>query len=112
MAMINGIPVILRKKKEVGKDDFNRPIYEYEDEVIENVLVTPGTSDDVVSATDLTGRKAVYTLAIPKGDTHNWENQIVVFFGVEWHTFGIPVEGIEENIPLYWNKKVMVERYE
>ena len=60
---------------------------------------------------NLTGKKAVYTLAIPKGDTHDWEDKEVKFFGKRWRTFGIPLEGIEQLIPLDWNKKVMVERY-
>lgn len=112
MAMIKGIPIIYKRKVKVGEDGFNRPIYEYEDEVIENVLVAPSSSDDILSATDLTGKKAVYTLGIPKGDTHDWSDQIVEFFGKKWHTIGFPLEGIEANIPLAWNKKVMVERYE
>lgn len=111
MAMIKGIPVIIRVKKEIGKDEFYKPIYEYRDEVVENVLVVPANSDDIITSTDLTGKKAVYTLAIPKGDTHDWIDCIVRFYNQEWHTIGYPLEGIEENIPLDWNKKVMVERY-
>lgn len=104
--------ITIKNKIETGMDEFNRPVYKYVDEIVENVLVSPVSADDVVSSTDLTGGKAVYTLAIPKGDTHNWENQLVEFFGKTWRTFGIPIEGIEANIPLDWNKKVMVERYE
>lgn len=112
MAMIKGIPIVLKKKIQVSEDGFRRPIYEYVDEIVENVLVSPTTASDVLSSVDLTGKKAVYTLAIPKGDTHDWENQLVEFFGQTWRTFGIPLEGIESNIPLDWNKKVTVERYE
>ena len=111
MAMIKGITVILMVKTKVGVDSFNRPIYEYKEETVENVLVTPSSTDDVVTTQNLTGKKAVYTLAIPKGDTHNWEDTTVKFFGQEWSTLGFPIEGIEENIPLDWNKKVMVKRY-
>lgn len=111
MAMIKGISVIIRVKKEIGKDEFYKPIYEYQDEVVENVLVAPTNSDDIITSTDLTGKKAVYTLAIPKGDVHDWIDCIVRFYNQEWHTIGYPLEGIEENIPLDWNKKVMVERY-
>ena len=60
----------------------------------------------------LVGRKEVYTLAIPKGDTHDWENQVIEFWDKTWKSFGSPLEGIESNIPLAWNKKVTVERYE
>jgi len=51
-------------------------------------------------------------LAIPKGDTNDWENQEVRFFGERWRVIGMPLQGIDELIPLDWNKKVMVERYE
>lgn len=112
MAMIKGITVTLRVKTKVGEDPFRASIYEYSDVDVENVLVAPASTDDIVTTQDLTGKKAVYTLAIPKGDTHNWENTTVKFFGREWRTLGFPIEGIEENIPLDWNKKVMVERYE
>ena len=98
-------------KIQTGVDGFNQPVYETVEENVDNVLVVPGASDDIATSQDLTGKKAVYTLAIPKGDTHNWEDAVVRFFGQEWHTFGFPLEGMEENIPLDWNKKVMVERY-
>ena len=75
------------------------------------MLVAPASADDIVSQLNLTGKKAVYTLAIPKGDKHNWLDRRVQFFGETWQTFGFPVKGIEENIPLDWNEKVMVEKY-
>lgn len=112
MAKIKGIAVTLFEKRETGKDPFGTPIYEEVPELVENVLVSPTSSEDVTNQLSITGRKAVYTLAIPKGDTHNWENQKVEFFGQTWRTFGIPLEGIEAMIPLDWNKKVLVERYE
>lgn len=112
MGRIKGITVILYSKKKVGKDPFGSPIYEEVQEPVDNVLVSPTLSDDVTNQLSITGRKAVYTLGIPKGDTHNWENQKVEFFGQGWKTFGIPTEGIESMIPLEWNKKVLVERYE
>ena len=112
MARIKGITVTLISNKEVGRDPFDNPIYEDVEIEVDNVLVSPTSSDDVVNTKDLTGRTAVYTLAIPKGNTDTWENQEVRFFGKRWRVFGIPLQGIEEMIPLDWNKKVMVERYE
>ena len=109
--MIKGIPIILLQKTQVGVDDFGDPIYEYQEEVVEDVLVAPSTTDDIATSQDLTGKKAVYTLAIPKGDTHDWEDQIVRVFNAEWRTFGFPIKGFDENIPLRWNTKVMVEKY-
>lgn len=94
-----------------GTDPFGNPIYEETDIDVENVLVSPTSTDDIVNQLTLTGKKAVYTLAIPKGDTNDWEDKEVKFFDKRWRTFGFPIEGIEDLIPLDWNKKVMVERY-
>lgn len=112
MAKLKGITVTLIDKVEVGRDPFGKPIYGEQPIEVENVLVAPTSSDDVVNELSLSGRKAVYTLAIPKDDTHDWEEKEVLFFGKRWKTFGIPPEGMDHLIPLKWNKKVMVERYE
>ena len=110
--MLKGITVTLISRQQVSIDPFGSPVYSNVETSVDNVLVAPTSSDDVVNQQSLTGRKAVYTLAIPKGDTRDWENVEVRFFGQRWKTFGIPTEGIEAMIPLKWNKKVMVERYE
>ena len=110
--MIKGITVTLINKVEVGRDIFDHPIYEEVETQVDNVLVSPTSTDDIVNTMNLTGKKAEYTLAIPKGDTNSWEDAEVLFFDKRWRTFGIPIEGIEHLIPLDWNKKVMVERYE
>ena len=111
MARIKGIPVTLINKIETGKDPFGNPIYEDAEILVDNVLISPTSSDDIVNQLNLTGKKAVYTLAIPKGDTNVWEDKEVRFFGERWRVFGMATQGIEELIPLDWNKKVMVERY-
>lgn len=99
-------------REQTGSDPFGVPIYEETETPVENVLIAPTTSDDIIDDTDLDGRRAAYTLAIPKGDTHEWANQKVKFFGETWQVFGTPLKGIESNIPLDWNKKVTVEKYE
>ena len=110
--MIKGIQVKLINLVQTGVDGFNKPVYGEQCTYVDNVLVSPTSSDDAVEQLNLTGKKAVYTLAIPKGDNHIWQDQIVEFFGKRWHVFNIPIMGIEENIPLSWNTKVMVEAYE
>lgn len=114
MAKIKGITITLISKQEIKKDPFGNPVFGEVEIVVDNVLVAPVpiADMDVINNLSLTGRKAVYTLAIPKGDTNVWENQEVRFFGERWRAFGIPIQGIENLIPLDWNKKVMVERYE
>ena len=110
--MLKGIPVILIDRQQIEADPFGSPIYGDVEIEVENVLVSPTSSDDIVNQLELTGKKAVYTLAIPKSDTNSWEDKEVRFFGDRWRVFGIPLQGIEALIPLDWNKKVMVERYE
>lgn len=112
MALIEGITVILFEKTKIGTDEFNKDIYEEIPVEVENVLVAPVNCDEVNSSTNLVGKKATYTLAIPKGDSHNWENARVDFFGESWKTIGFPIGGIDQLIPLGWNKKVTVKRYE
>lgn len=109
---IKGITVTLVNKIETGKDPFGEPVFEEAEIEVDNVLISPTTSDDIVNQLTISGKKAVYTLAIPKGDTNTWEDQEVRFFGERWRVFGIPMQGIDHLIPLAWNKKVTVERYD
>ena len=109
--MIKGIPVVLINKVQNGVDGFNHPTFSEVRTTVKNVLVSPTESQDVIDALNLTGKKAVYTLGIPKGDTHIWEDQDVEFFDRRFHVITFPVEGIEAIIPLSWNKKILVERY-
>ena len=109
--MIKGITVILYDKKKTGVDPFGHPIYEEIEVTIDDVLVAPSSTDDIATSTDLVGKVAKYTLAIPKGCPYEFENKRVRFFDKDWIVFGFTIQGIDENIPLRWNKKVMVELY-
>ena len=112
MAMIKGITVTLYEKEETGRDEFNHPIYKETPVEVKNVLVYPASTTEVLDTLNLTGKKAEYNLAVPKGDAHTWEDNRVEFFGKMWKVIGFPQTGIEENVPLDWNDKWMVERYE
>ena len=109
--MITGRTFVLLETQQTGVDAFNRPTYAEIPVEVENVLIAPLSDQEVLETLNLTGRKAVYQLGIPKGDAHDWENQRVQFFGETWQVIGIPTEGQDELIPLSWNKKVKVERY-
>lgn len=108
---LKGTTVTLFNKMETSVDEFNRPVFQEMPVQVDNVLIAPESNPEVLSALNLSGSKEVYLLAIPKGDTNNWVDAKVEFFGKLWHTVGEPIEGIEELIPLRWNKKVRVERY-
>ena len=102
MAKIKGITVKLYEKTKAGTDAFGTPVYE-------DVPVSSSSRADTINPD---GKIASYTLAIPKGDTHEWENKKVEFFGRVWRTVGFAYEGIESMIPLDWNRKVQVEAYD
>ena len=109
-AWIKGITVTLYEKVQTGISELNRPIYEETAEEITNVLVAPSSEQEILDTLELTGRRAVYTLGLPKGDAHDWTDKKVSFFGQDFRTIGAPVEGIEALIPLEWNRKVRCER--
>ena len=112
---MRGITVVLTKRTQTGTDPFGQPIYTDTTENVSDVLVGEPSSNDVTNAITMYGKKIAYTLAIPKGDTHTWEDTFVSLpnpFGGIYHTIGYATAGIEENIPLRWNKKVHLERIE
>lgn len=109
---MTGAPVILHIRTRTGTDGFNRPVYSETTETVANVLIGQPTTEDISSSIELYGKHTEYMLGIPKGDTHDWEDTTVEFFGREWRTFGTTIEGIEANIPTPWHKKVRVCRYE
>ena len=110
--MIHGMTVTLWNKTQTGSNAFGEPVYTWSSKEVENVLVSTPSAQEVTDTLNLTGRKIEYILGIPKGNTDEWENQIVEFFGHKFLSFGIPEQGIEANVPLAWHKKVRVERYE
>lgn len=112
--MIKGITIQLVTKTQTGTDALNHPIYE--DSIVEvgNVLVGEPSAEEIANTLSLYGKKAKYTLAIPKGDENVWTDTEVILpnpFQGKYKTIGYPTAGIEANIPLLWNKKIMVEQY-
>lgn len=112
MSRIKGETVMLWEKTQTGEDPFGAPEYEETGTEIDNVLVTPGASEDLVDSTDLTGKHIEYTLSIPKGDTHDWTGKKVTLRNKDYRTVGMAYYYTEENVPLDWNGRIMVERYE
>lgn len=111
MALLTGIPVLLYDKVRTGTDAFNAPVYTETAVKVRNVLVCPVSTEDIVTAQQLYGKRAVYELCIPKEDVNDWENRTVEFYGKKWRTFGIVLEWMDHLVPGDWNRKVKVERY-
>lgn len=110
--MFKGETIFLVQKIETGKDGFNRPIYKEETVPIENCLYMPASSQEQVDSLNMTGRKILYTVSIPKGDNHIWEDQIIMIKGRKYHVCTPVEETIDHLTPLSWNKKFRVEAYE
>ena len=112
MSILKGITVTLYTETEGDPDAFGRPTYTEKAVTVDNVLVAPASTSETLDTVNLTGKKAVYILGIPKGDANDWKDKKVEFFGETFKTFGEPLKGIEDMIPLEWNTKIQVERYE
>lgn len=109
---IHGIPIELAVKTQTDTDSYNRPVYDITWVTVDNVLIGQPTTEEITDELNLSGKRLDYLLGIPKGDTHDWEDTQVRFFGQTYETIGAPTQGIESMIPLSWNKKVKVMRYE
>ena len=90
-------------------DAHNYPIVSEQEEWVDNVLVGEPTQAELENVAEVKHERAVYMLAVPKGDAHDWQDATVAFWGRRWRQIGRIVQGIEANIPLEWNKKLMVE---
>ncbi len=107
--LIKGRNITLYTVTETGRDGFNRPVETEIPVEIENVLIQPTSDEERLDTLNLTGRRAMYTLHIPKGDTHDWTDKKVSFFDKTFRTIGEPLEYMPELTPLAWNKKVRCE---
>lgn len=79
-------------------------------ETISNVLIGQPTTSGTADMSDDCEPIREYTIAIPKGDTHDWVNRIVAFWGQTFRTVGHPLQGMEELMPLDWHKQVKVRQ--
>lgn len=55
--MIKGITVTLINKKQVDTDPFDAPIYEDMPINVDNVLVSPTSTEDIINQLELTGKR-------------------------------------------------------
>lgn len=114
MMGIQGITITLIVKTQKGVDDADRPIYSETELLVDDVLVGEPSTEEIINELNISGKRIAYTLGIPKGDTNVWYDTEVILpepFVGRYKTIGYPTAGIEEMIPLRWNKKVKLERY-
>lgn len=110
-SLIKGITVTLFEKTKTGEDVLGASIYEETPVAVENVLISPVSSEDLTGEDQLDGKKEVCEISIPKKNANAWENCRVEFRGQKWRTFGFVQQLMTENVPLDWDRKVKAERY-
>ena len=108
---MKGMTIQYVVKTQTGTDAFGAPIWSEQIENVDDVLVGQPSADDVNTSVSLYGKKLDFVLGIPRGDTHSWTDTEVIIFGDRYRTLGYPERGIDENIPLRWNRNVKVTRY-
>ena len=106
---MKGITVELAVKTQTGTDEFGAPVWTTAWTDVANVLAAPSGAEEIAETVALYGKRAAYTLYIPKGDSHVWEDREVTFFGRTFRAFGPVTEYIEHLTPTAWNRKVQVE---
>ena len=78
--MLKGIDITLYEKTQSGTDEADAPVYTETPVTVHNVLVGEPSAEEITTELQLTGRRLAYTLAIPKGDAHDWNDVQVAFF--------------------------------
>lgn len=109
--MIKGEKVYLIETTQNGTDAFGAPKYTETSVEVNDVLVGNPSTDAVLSELQMYGKKLLFVLGIPKGDTHNWQDKFVEIRGKRFRTYGFPLTQTEANVPGRWNTQVKVEQY-
>ena len=110
--MIKGETVFLIEKTQTGTDPFGVPVYGETQVKVDNVLIGQPSTDEVMNDMNLYSKQLLFVLGIPKGDTHNWQDTVVIIRGLRFKTYGYPLTQTAENVPGPWNTQVKVARYE
>lgn len=103
--------VTLINKVSAGTNSIGEETWTETETEVSGVLIGQPDTQEIADEMSLSGKRIAYVLAVPKGDANDWEDAFVEFWGGRYRTIGTPTQGIEDNIPLSWNKKVKVERY-
>lgn len=110
LGLLQGEGVTVITRTEVGRDPGNSPIWADVEQVVDNVLVSPGPRADVIESNRPEGVDVVYTLGFPKTLTGSLRGCRVRVRGEAFHVVGDPRPGQDNLTPGPWNRVVEVER--
>lgn len=106
--LIRGEAVTVRTPT-VGYDEHMEEAAAWSDSVVDGVLVTPGSTSDVLEAARPDGARVAFTLGFPKTFTASLRGCRVVVRGSEYAVIGDPQTFVQENVPGSWNRTAEVE---
>lgn len=102
--MIVGERVTVERRVEAGRDPGNNPKFTWESEVVDDVLVAPGTSADVADSNRPDGVRVRWTLHFPRGYPETLALARVIVRGSEpLPVVGDPRHYTEANTPGRWS---------
>lgn len=110
--LIKGETVVVEHKTDTGRrDGYNRPIYEWTHEEVENVLVSQGARTDIPDTARPEGVVVAWTLHFPKPYAQSLRGaRIRVRGGAPCKVIGDPQPYTDENTPGPWWMPVEVSR--
>lgn len=111
LGVISGETVTVRLLRGEKRDPLGAIVLEYEDIVIEDVLVAPSDSYDDEFDVNGTGYKTRLDVFFPKSFKEDVHGAIVVIRGAEYSVVGNPKRYTEKNVPGKWNLRAEVVGY-
>lgn len=109
--MIRGIPVTVTRKIKTGVDRLNNATFATSTETVDDVLVSPGATDDL-EASRPEGVTVAYTLQFPKtyqAPLEGCEITLPAPWGGTYRVIGDPRPYMHDNTPTRWDRPVEVE---
>ena len=94
----------------VSYDEHMEEVVEWREATVQNVVVTPGATSDVLDGTRPDGTRVAFTLGFPKSYTAPLRGCRVLVRGIECAVIGDPQPYTAENVPGAWNYTAEVER--
>ena len=109
LGLISGENVTVRTPT-VGYDEHMEEVVTWQESTVQNVVVTPGATSDVLDSTRPDGTRVAFTLGFPKTFTAPLRGCRVLVRGIECDVIGDPQPYTPDNVPGAWNHTAEVAR--
>ena len=109
LGLIAGEAVTVRTPT-VSYDEHMEEVTTWDEVTVQNVIVTPGATSDVLDSTRPDGTRVAFTLGFPKSFTAPLRGCRVTVRGIECAVVGDPQPYTAGNVPGVWNYTAEVER--